>query len=886
MQFLQTKLSKEEWCHIETPIHTSELHIIQLIKDGYYNTDISINNNMSIFTFLKIKNYENIDEYIYTYYFDKLVKDMLNKYPFINITFKNKKVNRTQTNDSNDSYIINTCNITNINIKNSDKIRINNINIDIKILKKKIYEFILIDIIHNILKYFQIKNKLWMHYYFTLFKITQNNIPNTNRIIVSIVSFVIDYFQKNNLIDTLYIIYNSHNIIEKNKLLFKYSNIQLYSHQKEIFAVSKIHTPKLILYIAPTGTGKTMTPIGLSEQHKIIFVCAARHIGLSLARTAISIHKKIAFAFGCNSTDDIRLHNFAAKEYVKNYKTGGIFKIDNSDGNKVEIIISDLFSYIHAMHYMLQFNPKENIITYWDEPTISMDYEQHELHSIIHYNWTQNIIPNVVLSSATLPKSQEIKDTLTYFYTKFENSQVFEITSHDCKKSISLIDYNGYCIMPHYLTNNYQDILTIAHNCLNNMTLLRYLDLQEITAFIKFIHENDYIIHNHHTNIQRYFDEFINIDITTIKHYYIKCLQNIQPHKWEKLHHYFNENRTIIIKDNTHTQNTHLHKLPSFENTITQTITDTDTQIKRNASEIIIKDKTNIHKQTSNNIGIFISTYDAYTLYDGPTLFITNNVNKIATFYIQQSNIPTTIIQELYSNIDFNNSIQTRIQLLEKLIEQEKCSKNENINENTKNNKNRDKDNKNIQKYNIEIQNLKLMFKKININELFIPNSKPHLEKWKPNYKDNIIDNLHNIPFTSNIDEQTIHQIMSITDINDTWKILLLMGIGVFSNHNSTNYTQIMKTLAEQQKLYLIIANSDYIYGTNYQFCHCYISKDLDLTQEKIIQALGRVGRNNIQQNYSIRFRDYQKIYTLFNFVTPLQSHLKLEVINMNRLLS
>ena len=30
----------------------------------------------------------------------------------------------------------------------------------------------------------------------------------------------------------------------------------------------------------------------------------------------------------------------------------------------------------------------------------------------------------------------------------------------------------------------------------------------------------------------------------------------------------------------------------------------------------------------------------------------------------------------------------------------------------------------------------------------------------------------------------------------------------------------IMKKLAEEQKLYLIIASSDYIYGTNYQFCH------------------------------------------------------------------
>jgi hypothetical protein len=90
-----------------------------------------------------------------------------------------------------------------------------------------------------------------------------------------------------------------------------------------------------------------------------------------------------------------------------------------------------------------------------------------------------------------------------------------------------------------------------------------------------------------------------------------------------------------------------------------------------------------------------------------------------------------------------------------------------------------------------------------------------------------------------------------------------------------------MKTLADQQKLYLIIADSDYIYGTNYQFCHGYLSKDLELTQEKIIQALGRIGRNNIQQEYTARFRDNAQITTLF---TRFNSEDKPEVINMNQL--
>ena len=70
-----------------------------------------------------------------------------------------------------------------------------------------------------------------------------------------------------------------------------------------------------------------------------------------------------------------------------------------------------------------------------------------------------------------------------------------------------------------------------------------------------------------------------------------------------------------------------------------------------------------------------------------------------------------------------------------------------------------------------------------------------------------------------------------------------------------------MKELAEKQKLFMIIASTDYIYGTNYQFCHGFIGKDLlQTTQQKLLQALGRIGRNNIQQDYTIRVRDNEII--------------------------
>ena len=171
-----------------------------------------------------------------------------------------------------------------------------------------------------------------------------------------------------------------------------------------------------------------------------------------------------------------------------------------------------------------------------------------------------------------------------------------------------------------------------------------------------------------------------------------------------------------------------------------------------------------------------------------------------------------------------------------------------------------------------EINLLKSRLKVVLLNDTFVPNKQAHLQKWASD-----VDTSN--CYTSNIDEGVVNEIMLLAGINDSFKILLMMGIGVFITHENIKYTEIMKKLADEQKLYMIIASSDCIYGTNYQFCHGYLSKDLNLTQEKIIQAMGRIGRTNVQQNYTVRFRDDTQIMKLFTDETD-----KPEIKNMNRL--
>ena len=118
--------------------------------------------------------------------------------------------------------------------------------------------------------------------------------------------------------------------------------------------------------------------------------------------------------------------------------------------------------------------------------------------------------------------------------------------------------------------------------------------------------------------------------------------------------------------------------------------------------------------------------------------------------------------------------------------------------------------------------------------------------------------------------------------IDNSFKVLLLLGIGVFVREVDSKYLEIVKRLASNQELFIIIASSDFVFGTNYNFCHGFIGKDMkNMTQAKTIQCLGRIGRSAIQSTYTVRFRDDEFIYNLFK--TPV---VNMEAVNMSKLFS
>jgi hypothetical protein len=546
---------------------------------------------------------------------------------------------------------------------------------------------------------------------------------------------------------------------------------------------------------------------------------------------------------------------------------------------------------------MLAFFKANDIIMYWDEPTITLDYNDHEFHSTIRKIWKKNCIPNIVLSSATLPKQNELTETIPDFLNKFPGAEICNIVSHDCKKSIPIINKDGLVVLPHYLHSDYNKILDVAKHCNNYLTLLRYFDLKEVVQFITYIISNN--LGNAKTNLDRHFETLDDINMKNIKMYYVYLLQNIVRDNWENIYNHFNElrcprileNSTIDPKGNKITK---ANSVGPGVNSVFMKAELSGAPLSRLASEQITKNIPEIVNQKGTS-GVYVTTKDAYSLTDGPTIFISNDIEKIAKFCIQQANIPSAVMDDIMKKIEYNNIINEKLYMLESEVDiikeaADKRVKNavsefhggQKVTGRNKSNKDPKKLSKDIpeefenkgalSKLLQEISSLRMMIKPAVLNDAFIPNRKMHLDKWAEG-----IDGKSS--FTSSIDEQYISDIMALKGVENSWKVLLMMGIGVFINHENITYTEIMKKLADEQKLFMIIASSDYIYGTNYQFCHGFLSKDLDLTQEKIIQAMGRIGRNNVQQTYTVRFRDDEQILKLFTSETD-----KPEIINMNRL--
>jgi hypothetical protein len=130
MDFTQCKLTKSEWDGAEVPDSHEEQQIYQLIKEGYHDVGIVRNSSQTLLQYMKIAPSDEMHAHMYELYFKTHVDEMREAFglsAFETDTDKKKLV------------------------KKADLIRIQNTNSNLEDQKTKIYEFVLLVLLLNLL---------------------------------------------------------------------------------------------------------------------------------------------------------------------------------------------------------------------------------------------------------------------------------------------------------------------------------------------------------------------------------------------------------------------------------------------------------------------------------------------------------------------------------------------------------------------------------------------------------------------------------------------------------------------------------------------------------------------------------------------------------------
>jgi hypothetical protein len=350
-------------------------------------------------------------------------------------------------------------------------------------------------------------------------------------------------------------------------------------------------------------------------------------------------------------------------------------------------------------------------------------------------------------------------------------------------------------------------------NCIANKSLLRYLDLNEIVRFVHYI--NAMPDSATELKVNEYFGELSDITMDSLKLYYLEILRRVNVEQWPEIH-----------------ANMLAMQSPKFG---VRTEVSNDTTVSHPVG------------------GVLVTTADAHTLTDGPAIFLADDVDKIAKFCVNQARVAGCTIPNIMEKITANASLRADAEVLSRNIQDK-------IGNDAEKSKKMGKE-----QYSPEVQKmidaaevLQSKIVSVKLDSVYIPNTVAHQRVWTPT--ENPVRNA----FVSSVDDRTVQRIME-TSVGSDYKVLLMMGIGAFGITDDAQYADIVKDLAASQKLLMVIAGTDYIYGTNYPFCHGYIGKDLhEMTQQKIIQALGRIGRGNMQQDYTVRIRSREILVRLF----------------------
>lgn len=281
--------------------------------------------------------------------------------------------------------------------------------------------------------------------------------------------------------------------------IFPTTEIAPYDSQVKLMDALKKHDKCLYLYSAMIGSGKTTFSVALikfverlrarnkkSSKYKglqVLFACSVEPVRHQVSRIAYNMDFPFAVAtidqrMGESTSGGGQKDTFArgGERSPGGRSSGGkdtVRVINNYnckyDENRL-LIIADLNSTIELLKM------SQNYILFLDEPTVGADQPNHPITRSVAK--VMLIAPErTILSSATLPKEEEILPIVEYFKNRHGSkgtgtgAQIVNIRSKEAMVGCEMITYSGATITPH-------------NNCTSSLNLANIVDRIKKTAFV------------------------------------------------------------------------------------------------------------------------------------------------------------------------------------------------------------------------------------------------------------------------------------------------------------------------------------------------------------------------------------------------------------------
>ena len=212
MDLKQNKLSKAEWESIEVSVPEHEKKILKLIVDGYHDPNVRFNETQSLNSYIQFDGTPELDHLLYKKYFEEKMMKPIKKYGTGTVMEQfssSMKLGKLKK------------------LKSGEVIRLGNLEQNIEINKSRIFEFVLIELYTDLLKYVNTRKQKYAFYLYTLIQLKRASISHINVFVMELIDYTIQYV--NSFTKVSEIITNAYSFIEQNKHILKYEDRALFN---------------------------------------------------------------------------------------------------------------------------------------------------------------------------------------------------------------------------------------------------------------------------------------------------------------------------------------------------------------------------------------------------------------------------------------------------------------------------------------------------------------------------------------------------------------------------------------------------------------------------------------------------------------------------------